>query len=167
MVQYGAFGLLGRGRLWCKESAQSLPVAFSLPPGELQHVWTDRGPWIVTADEVADPHPLRDQRAEEGGTMGRAALPVALESSIGNLEGLRWLEDLVAQDPRPGDPVTAWLNPSVALRLDRAGVPTLSALIERINGIGARAPSFACSQSKRCSVCASDNMWRSRAHSSV
>lgn len=54
------------------------------------------------------------------------------------LEALRWLQALVAQDPRPGDGVGAWLNPSLAGRLERAGVPTLFALVERINGIGAR-----------------------------
>ena len=54
------------------------------------------------------------------------------------LEALRWLQGLVAQDPRPGDRVGAWLNPSLASRLERAGVPTLAALVERINGIGAR-----------------------------
>jgi site-specific recombinase XerD len=54
------------------------------------------------------------------------------------LEALRWLQDLVAQDPRPGDSVSAWLNPSAAGRLESAGVPTLYTLVERINGIGAR-----------------------------
>ncbi|MET3918966.1 integrase [Variovorax sp. OAS795] len=54
------------------------------------------------------------------------------------LEALRWLENLVAQDPRPGDSVSAWLNPSVSARLEGAGVPTLSALVDRVNGIGAR-----------------------------
>ncbi|WP_241660945.1 phage integrase family protein [Variovorax guangxiensis] len=54
------------------------------------------------------------------------------------LEALRWLQALVAQDPRPGDSVAAWLNPSLAGRLERAGVPTLFTLVERINGIGAR-----------------------------
>lgn len=54
------------------------------------------------------------------------------------LEALRWLQALVAQDPQPGDGVGAWLNPSLAARLERAGVPTLFTLVERINGIGAR-----------------------------
>ncbi len=54
------------------------------------------------------------------------------------LEALRWLQDLAAQAPRPGDSVTAWLNPSLASRLVGAGVPTLFALVERIKGIGAR-----------------------------
>ena len=51
---------------------------------------------------------------------------------------MRWLQDLIAQDPKPGDSVSAWLNPSLASRLERAGVPTLIALVERINGLGAR-----------------------------
>lgn len=54
------------------------------------------------------------------------------------LEALRWLEDLVAQTPNPRDGVGAWLHPALAARLMRAGVPTLFALAERINGIGAR-----------------------------
>ena len=54
------------------------------------------------------------------------------------LQALRWIEDLVVQDPRPGDSLSAWLYPSLAARLERAGTPTLLALVERINGIGAR-----------------------------
>ena len=54
------------------------------------------------------------------------------------LEALRWLQDLAAQEPQPGDNVAAWLNPSLAARLARAGLPTLFALVERVNGIGAR-----------------------------
>jgi hypothetical protein len=55
------------------------------------------------------------------------------------LEALRWLQGLVTQDPKPGDSVAAWLNPSMAARrLERAGLPTLSVLVERVNGRGAR-----------------------------
>lgn len=54
------------------------------------------------------------------------------------LQALRWLEDLVVQDPRPGDSVATWLHPALAGRLEQAGVPTLQALVDRINGIGAR-----------------------------
>ncbi|WP_213959752.1 phage integrase family protein [Variovorax sp. dw_954] len=54
------------------------------------------------------------------------------------LEALRWLQGLVAQDPKPGDSVAAWLNPSMATRLERAGLTTLAALVGRINGVGAR-----------------------------
>ena len=42
------------------------------------------------------------------------------------------------RDPRPGDGVAAWLHPALAARLERADLPTLFALVERINGIGAR-----------------------------
>jgi len=54
------------------------------------------------------------------------------------LEALRWLQDLVAQDPRPDDAVSAWLNPSVASRLERASIPTLQSLVQRMNAVGAR-----------------------------
>lgn len=52
------------------------------------------------------------------------------------LDALRWLESLVAQPPRAGDAVSAWLNPSIALRLETAGIFTLAQLLERINGVG-------------------------------
>ncbi len=54
------------------------------------------------------------------------------------LEALRWLEKLAVQDPRPGDGVGAWFSPAIAKRLESAGIPTLDALVERINGLGAR-----------------------------
>ena len=52
------------------------------------------------------------------------------------LDALRWLESLVAQPPRAGDAVSAWLNASIALRLEAAGILTLAQLLERINGVG-------------------------------
>jgi len=67
---------------------------------------------------------------------GRAARRARLIDR--QLEALRWLEDLVAQAPRPADGVGAWLHPALATRLVRSGVPNLFALAERINGIGAR-----------------------------
>ena len=54
------------------------------------------------------------------------------------LEALRWLEQLIAEEPKAGDGVGAWLAPSIAERIERAGMPTLFVLIDRINGIGAR-----------------------------
>jgi hypothetical protein len=53
------------------------------------------------------------------------------------LEALRWLETLVAQPPQRGDPVRAWLHPLLATKLEAAGLPTLQALVDRINGRGA------------------------------
>lgn len=54
------------------------------------------------------------------------------------LEALRWLEDLVAQEPRSGDGVAAWLHPALAQRLERAGLQTLDALLAHVNATGAR-----------------------------
>ena len=52
------------------------------------------------------------------------------------LEALRWLERLVAQPPSAGDAVASWLNPTLAGRLNAAGIYTLAQLVERINGVG-------------------------------
>ena len=54
------------------------------------------------------------------------------------LEALRWLEGLVAQSPKPGDSVAAWLNPTLAAHLEAADIFTLGQLVERINGVGLR-----------------------------
>ncbi len=77
-----------------------------------------------------------------GGRGGKGAVKASASRRIRvverQLEVLRWLESLVAQDPRPGDSVAAWLSPSLAERLEHAGVGTLLALVERMNGRGAR-----------------------------
>lgn len=75
---------------------------------------------------------------EGGGRQGGAGPGRRARLIDRQLEALRWLEELTAQDPRPGDGVDAWLNPSMAQRLKVAGVPTLFALVERINGLGQR-----------------------------
>ena len=54
------------------------------------------------------------------------------------LEALQWLERLVAQEPGPADRVAAWFAPSIALRLEKAQLRTLTDLVARINGVGAR-----------------------------
>ena len=54
------------------------------------------------------------------------------------LDALRWLEGLIAQSPRAGDSVAAWLNPTLASHLEAADLFTLAQLMERINGIGRR-----------------------------
>lgn len=54
------------------------------------------------------------------------------------LDALHWLEGLVAQSPRAGDSVAAWLNPALAGHLEAADIFTLAQLVERINGIGRR-----------------------------
>jgi site-specific recombinase XerD len=54
------------------------------------------------------------------------------------LEALRWLEGLVAQSPKAGDSVAAWLNPTLTSHLEAADIFTLAQLVERINGVGRR-----------------------------
>lgn len=71
--------------------------------------------------------------AKEGIQLSRRARIISRQ-----LEALRWLEDLVARDPRADDEVGAWLHPVMAARLERAGLGTLNAVVERINGVGAR-----------------------------
>lgn len=75
----------------------------------------------------------RQGAASNGGRTSRRARVIERQ-----LDALHWLERLVAQDPRPADSVTAWLHPVLAARLERAGTPTLAALVERINAEGAR-----------------------------
>ncbi|MDM0071453.1 phage integrase family protein [Variovorax sp. J31P207] len=87
-------------------------------------------------------YPPRGKRngsgSESGGGQGGSATTRRGRVIERQLEALRWLQGLVAQDPRPGDRVGAWLNPLVAVRLERAGLLTLFDLVERINGTGAR-----------------------------
>ncbi len=54
------------------------------------------------------------------------------------LEALRWLERLVAQDPGADDRVGAWFEPTLATRLEKAKLGTLADVAARINGVGAR-----------------------------
>jgi integrase len=54
------------------------------------------------------------------------------------LDALHWLQGLVAQDPRAGDWVGAWLNPNLVQRLESAGITTIQALVERVNTGGKR-----------------------------
>lgn len=58
--------------------------------------------------------------------------------SARQLEALHWLEELMAEAPRQGDGVSAWFTPSLAQRLESAGLPTIRALVDRINGVGLR-----------------------------
>ena len=86
------------------------------------------------AEAYAEAYP----EAGAGGSR-RGARPTQRARVIARqLEALRWLESHVAQEPRAGDNVAAWLNPAVAERLQRRGLATLSALAAHINSTGAR-----------------------------
>ncbi len=100
---------------------------------------------LPSLEEFAAAHGMEDFSAAE---QAEAYAEAFGEAAAGNsrrrrvmdrqLEALRWLEGLVAQDPQAGDAVSSWLAPALADRLERAGIPTLFALVERINAIGAR-----------------------------
>nr|WP_286197935.1 phage integrase family protein [Variovorax boronicumulans] len=103
----------------------------------------DTGPAVPSLEDFAAERGLEDfSEAEQieafeaefgnaSANQGRRAKLIARQ-----LDALRWLEQLVAQPPRAGDAVASWLNPSVALRLEAAGIFTLHQLVERINGVG-------------------------------
>lgn len=84
--------------------------------------------------DFSEAEQLAAYHAEHGDATGPGSRRARL---IGRqLETLRWLEGLVAEPPRAGDTVSAWLHPVLAERLEKAGVTTLALLIERINGLG-------------------------------
>jgi site-specific recombinase XerD len=78
--------------------------------------------------------------AEYGNDRGRATQRLRRRAKLiaRQLDALRWLEGLVAQSPKAGDSVAAWLNPALAAHLEAADIFTLAQLVERINGIGRR-----------------------------
>ncbi|MEJ8816216.1 phage integrase family protein [Variovorax ureilyticus] len=83
-------------------------------------------------EAYAAAYPNASQRGPGAGGNRRARL---IERQ---LEALRWLEHLVVHDPEPGDAVEAWLNPTLAARLHRAGIHTMHELVETMNRTGAR-----------------------------
>ena len=54
------------------------------------------------------------------------------------IEALKLLEPLFNVDPQKGDPVSAWLHPSLATRLAGAGMVTIEQLVAAINARGYR-----------------------------
>ena len=104
---------------------------------------------LPSLEAFAEAHGLEDERQADQ----IAAYEAAFETGHGGatqrlrrrarliarqLDALRWLESLVAQPPRPGDSVAAWLNPTLASHLEAADLFTLAQLVERINGVGRR-----------------------------
>ena len=100
---------------------------------------------LPSLDAFAEAHGLEDERqvdqmaafeAEYGPATQRLRRRARLIAR--QLEALRWLEGLVAQSPKAGDSVAAWLNPTLAGHLEAADIFTLAQLVERINGVGRR-----------------------------
>lgn len=100
---------------------------------------------LPSLDAFAEAHGLEDERqadqiAAYEAEYGRATQRLRRRSQLiaRQLEALRWLESLVAQSPKAGDAVAAWLNPTLARHLEAADIFTLAQLVERINGVGRR-----------------------------
>ena len=100
---------------------------------------------LPSLEAFAEAHGLEDERQADQteayeATYGRATQRLRRRAGLiaRQLDALRWLEALVAQSPKAGDSVAAWLNPTLAGHLEAADIFTLAQLVERINGIGRR-----------------------------
>jgi site-specific recombinase XerD len=104
---------------------------------------------LPSLEAFAEAHGLEDDRQADQvaafearylNDRGRASQPLRRRARLiaRQLEALRWLEALVAQSPKVGDAVAAWLNPTLAGHLEAADIFTLAQLVERINGVGRR-----------------------------
>ena len=100
---------------------------------------------LPSLEAFAEAHGLDDERqadqiAAYEAEYGRATQRLRRRARLiaRQLEALRWLESLVAQSPKAGDSVAAWLNPTLASHLEAADIFTLAQLVERINGVGRR-----------------------------
>jgi site-specific recombinase XerD len=117
----------GAARLVLVDLASVTDAAPALP--SLEAFVAERG-----LDGFAEAEQLDAYEAEHGNATQRTSRRARLIAR--QLDTLRWLEGLVAEPPRAADPVSAWLHPDLAMRLERAGLVTLAAVIERINGLG-------------------------------
>lgn len=54
------------------------------------------------------------------------------------IEALRWLEQRIARAPSAEDPLSSWLDESIARRLARAGLTDVAQLVEHVNALGNR-----------------------------
>ncbi|MBI3368801.1 MAG: tyrosine-type recombinase/integrase [Burkholderiales bacterium] len=104
---------------------------------------------LPSLEAFAEAHGLEDERQADqiaayevhhGNDRGRATQRLRRRARLiaRQLEALRWLESLVAQSPKAGDSVAAWLNATLASHLEAADIFTLAQLVERINGVGRR-----------------------------
>ena len=100
---------------------------------------------LPSLEAFAEAHGLEDERqadqiAAYEAEYGRATQRLRRRAKLiaRQLEALRWLESQLAQSPRAGDAVAAWLNPTFASHLEAADIFTLAQLAERINGVGQR-----------------------------
>lgn len=98
---------------------------------------------LPTLDQFVGEHGLEDlsereqlERYQEHYGAARVRPSKRARLVVRQLQALQWLETLVAQPPRAGDAVSAWLQPELASHLQQADINTLGELVARINGIG-------------------------------
>jgi site-specific recombinase XerD len=100
---------------------------------------------LPSLEAFAEAHGLEDERqadqmAAYEAAYGRETQRLRRQARLvaRQLEALRWLESVIAQSPKAGDSVAAWLDPKLADLLEAADIFTLAQLVERINGVGRR-----------------------------
>ncbi len=100
---------------------------------------------LPSLEQFAEAHGLEDERqadqiAAYESAYGRTTQRLSRRARLitRQMEALRWLETLLAQTPKPGDSVAAWLNPTLTSHLEASDIFTLAQLVERINGVGRR-----------------------------
>ncbi len=108
---------------------------------------SDPGPPAPSLDEFRDRQPadfhseaelLALYQAEYGSADARSAARRRQRLRERLVLAVQWLERLEARDPAPADPVSAWFDGPVAVRLAAAGIDRLDRLIARIGGRGVR-----------------------------
>lgn len=100
-------------------------------------------PGLPSLAQFAEEAGLEDEREADQieafeAQYGRASARLRRQAKLlqRQLAALRWLEEIAARDPAPGDAIASWLRPELARFLGAAALHTLAQLAERINGIG-------------------------------
>jgi site-specific recombinase XerD len=100
-------------------------------------------PGLPSLAQFAEEAGLEDEREADQieayeAQYGRASARLRRQAKLlqRQLAALRWLEEVAARAPAPGDAVASWLRPELAAYLGAADIHTLAQLAERINGLG-------------------------------
>jgi len=100
-------------------------------------------PGLPSLAQFAEEAGLEDEREADQieayeAQYGRASARLRRQAKLlqRQLAALRWLEEVAARDPAPGDSIASWLRPELARFLAAANLHTLAQLAERINGVG-------------------------------
>lgn len=100
----------------------------------------EAGPQVPSLEEFAAARGIEDfSQAElieafeaEYGRAGKRQTRRLRHQGLEPAQRVELLLDQPRKPPRAGDAVSAWLKPSIALRLEAAGIFTLAQLLERI-----------------------------------